>query len=65
MRMSKSKAEGDVQEYPCDCHADDLTQCCWVVRHPALRIPSSFQTRSEAEKKLADLREKTKNEKSI
>jgi hypothetical protein len=31
--------------YPCDCFA---TGICWIVRHPILEVPVSFETEVEA-----------------
>lgn len=50
-----TKDEGYVDEYPCDCQGPGFT-VCWVVRHPKLQPPVSFETKAEAEEELAKLR---------
>jgi hypothetical protein len=51
------KDEGYVDEYPCDCmDPGNPKAICWVVRHPKLQPPISFETKAEAEEELARLR---------
>jgi len=49
--------EGYVDKYPCDCtDPGNPNAICWVVRHPKLQPPISFETQEEAEAELARLR---------
>lgn len=44
---------GSVQKYPCTCHNSGI---CWIVRHPDLSPPVSYDTEEEAKKVLEGLR---------
>lgn len=46
--------EGHVQRYPCTCHD---TGVCWIVRHPDVRPPVSYDTEEEALEALRRARE--------
>lgn len=43
---------GYIQEYPCTCHDSGI---CYIVRHPKLTPPVSFDTKEEAEEELKRL----------
>ena len=47
------KDKGYVQKYPCNCHKSGI---CWIVRHPNLKPPISYDTEEEAKKELDKLR---------
>jgi hypothetical protein len=52
-----TKDKGHVQKYPCDCtDPGNVNAICWIVRHPKLQPPISFETKAEAEEELAKLR---------
>lgn len=44
---------GWVERYPCTCHEGGI---CWIVRHPKLDPPISYETEAEARATLRRLR---------
>lgn len=56
MLVRAEDLNGHVEEYPCDCMAEDGQYVCWIVRHPKLKPAISFPTKREADEELERLR---------